>query len=147
MSEDAYSENTEEPRNNTFADTVQPPIMVQNPYFFSNDLEDDLNEIISPVNSCSKSCKAVNSVYNPFPLLTHPTIIGGYDKLTLNAKSNVEDANSQARSQKTCPNDVRTNDGANITFSFKLGVLIAPFSMNMNNKPIFFELANNVHNV
>ena len=62
LSEDAYNGNTEEPPNNvnltSFADEIQPPTMVQTPYFFSNDLEDDLNEIISPVNSCSKSCKA-----------------------------------------------------------------------------------------
>ena len=110
LSEDAYNGNTEEPPNNvnltSFADEIQPPTMVQTPYFFSNDLEDDLNEIISPVNSCSKSCKAVHSVYNPSPSLIKPTAISEYDKLTtVNVMSNVEKTDNQTRSQETFPND------------------------------------------
>ena len=92
----------------TISDSIQPPNMVQNQCFF----EDDLNEIISPVNSCSKSCKADNYLYDSSPLLNYSTTIGGYDKTTVDKMSNMDEKDSQTRSQETTSIDERIKDDA-----------------------------------
>ena len=80
LSEDPYNGNTEESSNSGYqasgSDSIQPISMAQSQYVF----EDDLNEIISPGHSCSMSCKAVNYLYDPSPLLIYPTTIVEYQK-------------------------------------------------------------------
>ena len=112
LSEDPYNGNTEESSNSGYqasgSDSIQPISMAQSQYVF----EDDLNEIISPGHSCSMSCKAVNYLYDPSPLLIYPTTIVEYQKNSEDNMSNSEEIDSQARSQDTRSIDERLKDDA-----------------------------------
>ena len=112
LSEDPYNGNTEESSNIGYqasgSDSIQPISMAQSQYVF----EDDLNEIISPGNSCSMSCKAVNYLYDSSPLLIYPTTIVEYHKNSEDNMSNSEEIDSQTRSQDTRPIDERLKDDA-----------------------------------
>ena len=111
-SEDPYNGNTEESSNIGYqasgSDSIQPISMAQSQYVF----EDDLNEIILPGNSCSKSCKAVNYPYDPSPLLIYPTTMVEYQKNSEDNMSNSAEIDSQTRSQDTRSIDERLKDDA-----------------------------------
>ena len=110
--EDSHNGNPEHTTNTedltTISGVVEEYNMARNPYLFSSDLEDRMDEITSPVISCSKTCKADDLLYYNSPFIMY-TAFNGEVNINDGSTARVEEG-IKTRSHETCSPDKRIND-------------------------------------
>jgi hypothetical protein len=102
--EDSHNGNPEHTTNTedltTISGVVEEYNMARNPYLFSSDIEDLMDEITSPIISCSKTCKEDDLLYYTSPFIMYTTF-NGHVKINDGSTSRVEEG-IKTRSHETC---------------------------------------------
>ena len=118
--EDSHDVNPEQTTNNedltTISSVVEECNMVTNPYLFSSDIEDQMDEITSPVISCSKTCKEDDLLYFTSPFIMYTTF-NGSSKINDGSTSRVKEG-IKPRSHETCSPEERIDDAKENTVPY-----------------------------